>query len=98
MVLGPGIEEFPELPTVWKDFPKPMVVDAGGIHLLAKYQCEASSYVRVLTPHSAEAARLLQVSRSKVESKTYFGRSKLQSFAFPFSKDHIQKSAIILSG
>ena len=38
---------------------KPLVVDADGLHLLARYRVEAASAPMVLTPHVAEAAALL---------------------------------------
>ena len=63
-----------------------MVIDAGGIQLLSKYRCSPSSYTRVLTPHSAEAARLLKVSRAKVERDIFWAVEKLQAFGFSILK------------
>jgi len=86
VVLGPGIEELPAFSALWKNFPKPMVVDAGGIHLLAKNHCPPSSYIRILTPHSAEAAALLGISRLDVERDPFDAIRKLQSFGLSILK------------
>ena len=86
VVFGPGITEYNDFQSLWKDFPKPIVLDAGGISLLATLSIQQSSYERVLTPHSAEAARLLGISRTEVEKKPYSSVISLQKFGFSILK------------
>ena len=86
VVLGPGITEFDDFCSLWNHFPKPMVVDAGGLSLLAQQKPPLSEHIRVLTPHSAEAARLLGTTKSDVEKDTLGTTQKLQSFGFSLLK------------
>lgn len=86
VVFGPGINEYESFTELWHTYPKPMVLDAGGISLLAKQKEKISEHVRVLTPHSAEAARLLNISREKVEQNPFNAVQKLQQFGFSILK------------
>ena len=85
IVFGPGITNYDEFLDLWCTFPKPMVLDAGGITLLAQ-QTQNTPYDRVLTPHSAEAGRLLGISRSQVEQNPFDAVKKLQKFGFSILK------------
>ena len=86
VVLGPGITEREDFCMLWEHFPNPMVVDAGGISLLAQHKPPASDHIRVLTPHSAEAARLLKTTKEEIEKDTLGATRKLQSFGFSLLK------------
>jgi len=86
VVVGPGIDALPEFVSIWENFPNPMVVDAGGITLLAKHKCTRSKYPRILTPHSAEAARLLERTRDDVEKNIFSTIQDLQQFGFSILK------------
>jgi NAD(P)H-hydrate epimerase len=80
VVLGPGITKLDDFCEIWAHFPKPMVVDAGGLTLLAKHRPQPSSYARLLTPHSAEAARLLEATRDEIEMHPFWAVQELQKF------------------
>ena len=91
VVFGPGIVAYPSFNTLWADFPKPVLIDAGGINLLSQCNTERSQHTRVLTPHSAEAARLLNWDRSAVEREGFLAVQKLKTYGTivlkgPFSK------------
>lgn len=86
VVFGPGITEYDDLQSLWIDFPKPIILDAGGISLLAKAPIQQSSHKRILTPHSAEAARLLGISRTEVEQNPFLAVHSLQKFGFSILK------------
>ncbi|MAA78970.1 MAG: hypothetical protein CL916_06890 [Deltaproteobacteria bacterium] len=86
IVFGPGITEYEQFSELWQNYPKPMVLDAGGISLLAKQKEQSSSYDRVLTPHSAEAGRLLNIPREDVEKNPFAAVKELQKFGFSILK------------
>ena len=86
IVFGPGINEYEHFSELWQTFPKPMVLDAGGISLLATQKAQKSKCDRVLTPHSAEAARLLGVSKEEIEKNPFDAVQKLQDFGFSIVK------------
>ena len=86
LVFGPGITEYDHFSELWHTYPKPMVLDAGGISLLAQQTEQISSYDRVLTPHSAEAGRLLGIPRKEVEKNPFAAVKELQKFGFSIVK------------
>ncbi len=86
IVFGPGIDEYEHFSELWHTYPRPMVLDAGGISLLAKQKDQNSKYQSVLTHHSAEAARLLNVSREEIERDPFDAVQKLQQFGFSLVK------------
>lgn len=86
IVFGPGITEYEQFSELWHTYPKPMVLDAGGISLLAQQKERRSSYDRVLTPHSAEAGRLLRIPRKEVEQTPFEVVKELQKFGFSILK------------
>ena len=51
----------------WRDLPAPMVVDASALDMLP-LQAASGNVIRVLTPHPGEAARLLNLPASSVQS------------------------------
>ena len=91
VVLGPGITERADFCQLWQDFPKPMVVDAGGLSLLAKHRPPPSSFPRLLTPHSAEAARLLETTRDEIEKRPFWAVQELQRFGCSILKGPYSK-------
>lgn len=61
IVLGPGLGQSAWSKEVWSYVitqPHPMIVDADGLNLLAQYPQQRTNWI--LTPHPAEAARLLK--------------------------------------
>jgi len=83
IVIGPGLgtnqwgrEQFNILVAYLKQHPKPLVIDADGLNLLAIADPTTKEIISelpccVLTPHPGEASRLLKVSISEVESDRY---------------------------
>jgi hydroxyethylthiazole kinase-like uncharacterized protein yjeF len=79
IAIGPGLGQ-----SIWaramldaiKDFKKPVVVDADALNLLAKIPFRFAS--SILTPHSGEAARLLDMPKSDVQADRFAAVSALQ--------------------
>jgi len=91
LVIGPGLgidsTTEAEVHKVWSEFPRPVVGDADALTLLAKTHSSTSTTdLRVITPHSAEAARLLETSRAAVEEDRFKSVSELCSFGIPVLK------------
>ncbi|MBQ0725200.1 MAG: NAD(P)H-hydrate dehydratase [Cycloclasticus sp.] len=79
LAVGPGLGQTPwayELFEVALDLNKPMVVDADGLNLLAKEPRKNNSWV--LTPHPAEAARLLACTTQQVQCDRFAAVKQLQ--------------------
>jgi NAD(P)H-hydrate epimerase len=75
LLLGPGLagRDVPAelrhtLRHWWRDFESPLVVDASALDLLSA-EPFLKKYVRVLTPHPGEAARLLNWPVAKIQSQ-----------------------------
>ncbi len=72
LVLGPalglGEAEREEVLALWAEFPGPLVVDADALTLLGAAGAKGREGPSVLTPHAAEAGRLLGRSRAEVEA------------------------------
>ncbi len=74
VLFGPGLVS-PQLPVdlktylrqIWTHSPLPVVVDATALDWLPLYPL-APHFVRVLTPHPGEAARLLKTTAEKVQA------------------------------
>jgi NAD(P)H-hydrate epimerase len=74
LLIGPGLAAR-ELPVElrhavrhwWRDFEHPLVVDASALDLVAA-EPFLKKYIRVLTPHPGEAARLLNIPVEKIQS------------------------------
>jgi hydroxyethylthiazole kinase-like uncharacterized protein yjeF len=85
IVVGPGLgqddwahQQFSSLFEYLKHHPKPLVIDADGLNLLAAMTDNAAMQntlarlpALVLTPHPGEASRLLNCNIAKVESDRY---------------------------
>jgi hydroxyethylthiazole kinase-like uncharacterized protein yjeF len=85
IVVGPGLgqdnwahQQFSSLFEYLKHHPKPLVIDADGLNLLAAIKDKAAvqnTLARlpelVLTPHPGEASRLLNCNIAKIESDRY---------------------------
>lgn len=74
LLFGPGLAAADaaqplagELVSLWRDLPLPMVVDASALDWLPEGPTAVDS-LRVITPHPGEAARLLKVPASAVQS------------------------------
>ncbi len=75
LLIGPGLAggDVPSelrhtLRHWWRDFEHPLVVDAGALDLLSA-EPFLKKYVRVLTPHPGEAARMLNWPVTKIQSQ-----------------------------
>ncbi len=74
LVLGPGISTMGETPELVRQLVTqvrlPMLIDADGLNALAGNPelLRQAQGVRILTPHPGEAARLLSISTSQVQS------------------------------
>ncbi|MEE4174897.1 MAG: NAD(P)H-hydrate dehydratase [Xanthomonadales bacterium] len=72
LALGPGLGTGPWGEALWRrclDDPRPLVVDADGLNLLAENPRQRDDWI--LTPHPAEASRLLGVSTSEVQADRF---------------------------
>jgi len=70
--IGPGLSQSDwgsALLTEVLSLKKPLVADADALNLLAKKPCYHDNWI--LTPHPAEAARLLSISTTEVEQDRY---------------------------
>jgi NAD(P)H-hydrate epimerase len=74
LLIGPGLaaEDLPpaledETAQLWRECPLPMIVDASALSWLPSGQI-AGNYVRLITPHPGEAARLLNVPTDTVQA------------------------------
>lgn len=77
--VGPGLGQTPwayELFEAALELNKPMVVDADGLNLLAKEPRKNNNWV--LTPHPAEAARLLACTTQQVQCDRFTAIKQLQ--------------------
>ena len=74
VLIGPGLAD-PDLPDeiklltrhLWRDSQFPVVVDASALDWVP-LECGPRNAIRVLTPHPAEAARLLRYTTEQVQS------------------------------
>jgi NAD(P)H-hydrate epimerase len=91
LVLGPGLGRRPadaaEALRAWAGFPGPLVADADALSALADAGSPPpAGGVRVLTPHVAEAARLLGVGRAAVEADRLGAVDALAAWGVPLLK------------
>ncbi|MDG1478626.1 MAG: NAD(P)H-hydrate dehydratase [Myxococcota bacterium] len=74
LVIGPGLGLSDtlgeEVRRLWGEFPGALLADADALTLLARHAPQPVG-MRVITPHSAEAARLLGTSRVAVEADRF---------------------------
>ncbi len=89
LVIGPGLglRHAEDVSVVWQSAPMPVLADADALTLLAQSPVEAAAdHPRVLTPHSAEAARLLGLRRARVEADRFAAVQALGRFGTPVLK------------
>jgi ADP-dependent NAD(P)H-hydrate dehydratase / NAD(P)H-hydrate epimerase len=89
VVLGPGLgtDLSDEVRALYADFAGPMVVDADALSILAATDPRpAPGGPRVITPHVAEAARLLGCSRRDVEADRFGAVARLRAWGTPLLK------------
>ena len=91
LIFGPGIQSYLDFEHLWTSFPNPIVVDAGGLHLLSELKTKKSSFPRIITPHSAEAARLLGCKKQEVEHDPFEKIYKLRAFSTAILKGPYSK-------
>jgi ADP-dependent NAD(P)H-hydrate dehydratase / NAD(P)H-hydrate epimerase len=90
LVVGPafGFNKADLVQDLWMNFPKPAVFDADALRII---EFIPSQYPRVITPHSAEAAALLQTTRREIEEKPFEQLQKLSHIATCILKGHHSK-------
>ena len=74
LVIGPGLGlgATDLVLDVWQNHPGPVVADADALTILSRNDHNTPAHVpRVITPHSAEAARLLGTERGTVEESRF---------------------------
>jgi hydroxyethylthiazole kinase-like uncharacterized protein yjeF len=80
LVLGPGLgltdEIAEEVYGLWSDFPGALLADADALTLLAR-QRPVPGGLRIITPHSAEAARLLDTTRASIDADRFAAAAAL---------------------
>ncbi len=89
LVIGPGLgfDHPDEVHDVWRTAPLPVVADADALTILAQAPTTPEvDATRVLTPHSAEAARLLGQSRTDVEAHRFEAVHALGALGLPVLK------------
>jgi hydroxyethylthiazole kinase-like uncharacterized protein yjeF len=94
-LIGPGLGQDPATKefvlSFIKDYDKPLLLDADALNLLAGH-CEAlkaSPSIKVLTPHPAEAGRLLSMATQEVQKNRESALQKLQQ---------LSSSVVVLKG
>ena len=85
VVLGPGLgtEHAAEVLQLWNEFPGAVVADADALTVMAAHPQEVhtpSDCIRIITPHVAEAARLLGGSRADIEADRFTAIRRLSGF------------------
>lgn len=78
IVLGPGLgsdewaeDTFKQVIEHCQKEDKPIVIDADAINMMNKHAASFNASCCIMTPHSAEAARLLEFSLSEVDANRY---------------------------
>lgn len=84
IVLGPGLgqdswsrETFNQVLSYMVHEDKPIIIDADGLNLLSQHQHKIKLNNVIITPHSAEAARLLENTVAEVEAQRYASAVRL---------------------
>ena len=87
LVIGPGLglQAGAEVLHAWSTFPGPVVVDADALRLLPT-DLPPPAGLRVLTPHSAEAAHLLGWARDAVEADRFTAQQALSRWGLSVLK------------
>lgn len=83
LVMGPGLGKDGAriVRDLWSRWPGPVVADADALSILAEETTvPVGNQPRVITPHSAEAARLLKSRRSTVEADRWTALHELRAF------------------
>jgi len=84
LVIGPGLglHHTEEVVEAWQHAAMPVLADADALTILARHPTPAcTDHPRVMTPHSAEAARLLGQTREQVEADRFAAAQQLQGTA-----------------
>lgn len=69
--MGLGFDSPESVCALWDSWPNPAVFDADALTILAQRSVSPSTHPRILTPHAAEAARLLHQQRQDVEANRF---------------------------
>lgn len=89
LVVGPGLglDRVDEVRRLYGSFPNPVVVDADALTTLSAMATPPpAGGPRVLTPHSAEAARLLGCARQDIDADRFGAVTRLMRFGTPVLK------------
>ncbi|CUS47527.1 MAG: ADP-dependent NAD(P)H-hydrate dehydratase [Idiomarinaceae bacterium HL-53] len=80
IALGPGLGQSEWAQQWWQraiDTEKPLIVDADGLNLLAQLPVERDNWI--LTPHPAEAARLLACDTARIQADRWAAAKNLHA-------------------
>ncbi len=84
LLIGPNIGFSPIsrrfLQQCWEKFPKPMVIDADAIRIIADDKWESIEFPRIFTPHIAEAAHLIGKDKTYILNNPFLAIDELQNF------------------
>jgi NAD(P)H-hydrate epimerase len=85
VVVGPGLgtDKVQVALRLWNEFPGAVVADADALSIMASHPQEVhtpSDCTRLITPHAAEAARLLGGERADIEADRFTAIRRLSSF------------------
>ena len=83
LVMGPGLGVEPQdrLVHLWHEFDGGVVADADALTVFSqRTDVQTDRHDRIITPHAAEAGRLLGITRSEVESDRISAISRLDHF------------------
>jgi len=83
VVVGPGfgLDQPEKIISLWEDYTGGVVADADALSILANHPHQTPTHAkRIITPHSAEAGRLIGISRADVEGNRLQAIAQLASF------------------
>ncbi len=89
LVLGPGLgtHRIDLVCDLWTNHPGAVVADADALTILAQNTLTTpTGQARVITPHTAEAGRLLGLTRAEVEADRFGAARALSNIALPILK------------
>ncbi len=89
VVVGPGLglDRAEHVRRLWRSFPGPVLADADALTVLAHSPvAPPPDAVRVITPHSAEAARLFDCHAADVDADRFDACRRLRAFGVPLLK------------
>lgn len=89
LVIGPGLgtQRTHDVVHAWRSAPMPVLADADALTILAHHPTSPEvDHPRVITPHAAEAGRLLGMRRAKVDADRFAAVQALNKLGTPVLK------------